>query len=291
MKFYCFNKDVFVYDRQPLIQGASIINYISATQKLETDLDFVRNFVKHNKGILKGNSYITLIKGSRKKFLNNDKSSRKRRVLENLPKPVIFFKYKPNPLGFVPKKYVSKGIIMDLPSDKYISDLMDNTLYNSLNNEQIVNFVKFDLDIIDGKYNYENNEESKEDEDLQECCNECDLRYIRTNLLETYVKETKVLLDIKAGDKLCVYNGELKIDDSYNIGRMFKSMIWNGYSRNDVIDKIEDLVQEYNNMNCYEKNKIKEHINLIKTGINNLIETYKDDNNIKNKLNNILLSI
>lgn len=88
MKYYCYNNSVEIYNKQPLLQDAAIINILNPSQN---DIEFVTDFVKNNGNECKKNSYITLVKGTRKKFIKNDKSKRKIKMLDHAPKPIFFY--------------------------------------------------------------------------------------------------------------------------------------------------------------------------------------------------------
>ena len=98
--------------------------------------------------------------------------------------------------------------------------------------------------------------------------------------MENFKKQTSILVDLKVGDKLYVFNDELYTDESYNrISRMFKNMFWSGYNRNMVIDKLEQIF----NIEI-DKEYDRDYIIKVRVGLTNLLETYIDDDNIKPRL-------
>lgn len=88
---------------------------------------------------------------------------------------------------------------------------------------------------------------------------------------------------LQIGDKLWIKNDELIIDNSLFILRYL-----NGQNRNKTIDFINNLINKYlEEMLIVDKSLIK---NII-LGMNNLIITYKKDNEIVYKLNEIILKL
>jgi hypothetical protein len=211
MKYYCYNNNVEVYNKQPLLKDATIFTVLNSSQN---EIDFVTDFVKNNGGQCKNNSYITLVKGSRKKFIKNNKS--KSKILNKSLNPIFFYTPKNN-----------KPIINE-------SSMNEPIINEPIINEPIINEPIIDkLPINDEPINDEPindepiNDEPINDEDL---CNECDIK------MENFKKQTKCLINIKKGDKLYINNGVISIDNSYNgFSRMIKNIFWTGYNRNNII--------------------------------------------------------
>jgi hypothetical protein len=246
MKYYCYNNNVEVYNKQPLLKDAIIFTVLNSSQN---EIDFVTDFVKNNGGQCKNNSYITLVKGSRKKFIKNNKS--KSKILNKSLNPIFFYTPKNN-----------KPIINE-PS------INEPSINEPIINEPIINEPIINEPII--------NEPSNQ----SLICKDCD------NRIEQFKEQTNCLLHIKKGDKLYINNGIINVDNSYNgFSRMIKNIFWSGYNRNHIIEKLENIFNIDFDNDVKEKNC--EYLVNIKKGLSNLLETYIDDNIMKSRLINII---
>jgi hypothetical protein len=256
MKYYCYNNNVEIYNKQPLLKDAIIFTILNSS---ETDLEYVKDFVKNNGDKCKNSSYITLVKGTRKKFIKNNKS--KIKILEKATKPLYFHtlseREKEEPI--MNETHEDKPITNETPKDEPL-------VIETPEDENIINETPKEVVI-------ETCEDNK--------CGDCD------NLIEQFKKETKNLIGIKVGDKLYLNNDELSVDNSYNgFSRMIKNIFWSGYNRNNVIEKLEKTFEL--ELTLEHKEKMKEYMIEVKKGLTNLLETYIDDKNIKVRLSNII---
>jgi hypothetical protein len=85
MKFYSYNNNVEFYVNQQLVSNSVIITVLNPSND---DMEFVKDFVKNNPDKCTNNSYLTLVKGSRKKFIKNRTNNR---LLERAHKPIYFY--------------------------------------------------------------------------------------------------------------------------------------------------------------------------------------------------------
>lgn len=109
------------------------------------------------------------------------------------------------------------------------------------------------------------------------------INYFNREEFDKIKKDLIILANIKIGDKMCIHNNELIVDNSY-----FQSVSrWvNGYSSTQIINYIVELIEIIGKYTDNEE--LKSLIIEAKYGLNNLRETYKIKHNIYNELTNII---
>jgi len=121
----------------------------------------------------------------------------------------------------------------------------------------------------------------------------------------------KTLSMLKEGDKLCIRGNFLEIDNSTSFTRTVNSMLWDGYSREDIIDFIIHLTEEClrvsdeilyrkddSELNKFFKQNISDTIKsmsdemrLSLVGLRNIKLTYSKDSAIQARLDLVIEKI
>jgi hypothetical protein len=269
MKYYCYNNNVEIYNKQPLLQYSTIINVLNPSQN---EIEFVIDFVKNNSEQCKKNSYITLVKGTRKKFIKNDKSKRKIKMLEHAPKPLFFYtpSNESTPIEPTPIEPTTTESTPIEPTTTESTPIEPTTTESTpieptTTESTPIEPTPIEPIIIEANNYYE--------------CKECDI------IMYQFKKQVGCLIDIKQGEKLYIDNDILCIDKSYGFNRMIKNMFWPGYNRNNIISKLEEI---FNIDFTKVMHNNREYLIKIKKGLTNLLETYINDDTVKSRLCKII---